>query len=119
MYSLNILRIFAAVFMTRILNQTASMNFYHNTILETLFGTVLLILCSCSGSSDDIKVNDPVRYSVIMKGMSFSDSSSADEEVSEVTAFQFSDGLLSRSEWACRDFHSGRHPYVFYRERFS
>ena len=71
MYSLNILRIFAAVFMTRILNQTASMNFYHNTILETLFGTVLLILCSCSGSSDDIKVNDPVRYSVIMKGMSF------------------------------------------------
>ena len=74
------------------------MNFYHNTILETLFGTVLLILCSCSGSSDDIKVNDPVRYSVIMKGMSFSDSSSADEEVSEVTAFQFSDGLLYREQ---------------------
>ncbi|MDE6094453.1 MAG: hypothetical protein K2F61_06735, partial [Muribaculaceae bacterium] len=61
------------------------------------------MLWSCSDTQNEVTVDDPVRYSVVMKGMSFSDESSEDEGLSEVTVFQFGDGVLYKEECVSPD----------------
>lgn len=79
------------------------MNCYRDFLCMTLLGLFMSMLWSCSDTQNEVTVDDPVRYSVVMKGMSFSDESSEDEGLSEVTVFQFGDGVLYKEECVSPD----------------